>query len=185
MNERMLVNAAIEKVIAVADDDGSSARIVIEYGSKLKQAGLLQVERTKISGPSGGGISGVSPGYGKVDFNQGDTDNSESVESNFGIEKDRVGYYRLWKEKDGLLKFHHFWKSDLSTEGSDGEKPNEYWLGYCPITLDPKFFGVVQTRWVFSIALGATYKVGGNYLHQIYGRCPRGMQGLAIGVIGN
>ncbi len=126
--KRMAVNAAMEKLVARADEDGEAARVVVEYGSKLKKSSRVQVEYASSTKSSGDEVSGYSPGQGEITIK--DKEREEEKEWAFGVHKDRVGYFRLWKEEEGQLQFHHFWKSGITTKPIDDEGPEEYHLGY-------------------------------------------------------
>lgn len=175
--ERMMVNAAIEKLIARSDEDGQAARIVVEYGSKLKKSGKVKIEYLSNTKSSGDEISGYSPGQGEITIK--DKEREEQKEWAYGVHKDRVGYFRLWKEKEGLLQFHHFWKSSITTKSIDDEGPDEYRLGYNPTSLEPKYLGILRKRVVLTLWLGITLEISRYYLEQVYGKVPR-LRGIDI-----
>lgn len=168
--QRMAVNAAIEKLIARADDDGEAARVVVAYGSRLKKSGPVSIEYASITKSSGDEVSGYSPGHGDISIK--DNEREERKEWAFGVHKDRVGHFRLWKEKEGLLQFHHFWKSDTTTQSVDGEAPEEYHLGYDPFSLEPKYLGVCRKRIVATFWFGLSVKISREFLEEIYGKVP-------------
>lgn len=166
---RMAVNAAIEKLIGRMDDDGQAAQVVVAYGSQLKKSNSLQMEYTRTNKSSGDKVSGYSPGLGEVTIH--DAKREEHREWSSGVHKDRVGYYRLWKEKDGLLVLHHFWKSSIATQVTDDD-PEVYHLGYNPVSLEPLYFGVQRERIVCRVWLGCTLEISRLCLEQIYGHVP-------------
>jgi hypothetical protein len=176
-SERMAVNAAIERLITRVDEDSEAARIIVSYGSKLKKSGSIQMEANSSTKSSGSEVSGYSPVQGEITIK--DKEHEEQKEWSFGVHKDRVGYFRLWKEGEGLLKFHHFWKSSITTKSIDDDGPEEYHLGYDVVSFDPKYLGVRRKRVVFTLWLGITLEISHFYLEQIYGKVPR-FRGIGI-----
>jgi hypothetical protein len=168
---RMAVNAAIEKLITQTDEDGESARTVIQYGSKLKKSGRVQLEYSSNTKSSGEEVSGYSPGQGEITIK--DKERDEQKEWAFGVNKDRIGYFRLWKEEEGLLQFHHFWKSSITTKPIDDEGPDEYHLGYDSHSLEPKYLGIKRKRIVLTLWFGITLEISRFYLEQVYGTVPK------------
>ena len=169
--ERMAVNAAIEKLIAKADEDGEAARVVVSYGSKLKASEKIQIESVTNQKSSGGEVSGYSPQHGEITVK--DEKREERKEWTRGVYKDRIGHYRLWKEDDGLLKFHHFWKSGLTTKSPDSEDPETYHLGYDIATLEPKYLGIRRKRITAKFWLLCTVEIARPYLEPVYGDVPK------------
>ena len=177
-SERMAVNAAIEKLIAQDDEDGEAARVVIEYGDSLQTSGRIQISRSRHTKSSGSEVSGYSPGHGKVTVK--DEGKEEHTEWDFGVHKDRVGYFRLWKEQNGLLRFHHFWKSGITT-ASMTQLPDVYHLGYEPESLEPNYLGIERKSTILKFWLGVTIEVHKTYLEPLYGTVPKLRQvGLTI-----
>lgn len=166
----MAVNAAIEMLIARADDDGDAARVVIEYGSKLSGSGKFQIEVTSHTKSSGNKVTGVTPGQGNVTIEN--KEREKHTEWAHGVHKDRIGKFRLWKEVDGVLKFHHFWKSSITTASSTTEQPDEYSLGYDPTTLEPRYLGVMRRRLLSTFWFIFRIRVIELYLEPIYGEVP-------------
>lgn len=168
--ERMAVNAAIEKLIAHDDADGEAARVVIRYGSKLKQSGNIQIERIKNKKSSDGEVSGYSPQHGEITVK--DEEREERVEWASGIYKDRIGHYRLWKGSEKRLQFQHFWKSSLTTQPIDGKGPDIYFLGFDPASLEPTYLGVLREKITLTFWLIYTVEIIHPYLEAIYGTVP-------------
>ena len=173
---RMAVNAAIEQLVARSDESGEAARTVIAYGHTLKKAGKLKIILSSNTTTSGDSISGHTAEHGEVSIEE--PEHQEHKEWAYGINKDRVGHYRLWKEGDGLLIFHHFWKSTITTQGPDDEDPEEYHLAYDPGSLEPNYLGVERKRVV--LALGRYFVISRRYLEPIYGTIEK--PGLGFGV---
>jgi hypothetical protein len=148
---RMAVNAAIEKLIARSEDSEAAARTVIEYGDGMRIAGPVQAEATITTKRHRGSISGYSPGHGNVTIKN--DEESKDQEFTFGVYKDRVGYYRIWKQAQGLLCFHRFWKSGLVTRGPEEKGPDVYRLAYSPKSLQPKYLAIVRSKIILNLGL--------------------------------
>ena len=177
--ERMAVNAAIEKLIAREDGDGEAARIVVNYGSKLKKTGDISIEWAKNKKSSGGEVSGYSPQHGEITVK--DEEREEQKKWEFGIHKDRIGHYRLWKGEEGQLRFQHFWKSSLTTRPIEGKGPEIYFLGYDPASLEPKYLGVLREKITFTFWFIYTVEIVHPYLEPVYGDIPE-LGGFGINV---
>jgi hypothetical protein len=169
-HNHLLLNAAIEKLIAQDDADGEAAQVVISYGAKLKAASSIQIESTTISSSSGPSMSGYSPNVGHVTVK--DKVGKTVKEQTFGVDKERVGHYRLWKAKEGCLNFHHFWKSLVTTGSMDGILPDVYHLGYDPQSLEPAYLAILRKRTVFRVFVGITIEIFVPYLEPVYGKTP-------------
>lgn len=167
---RMEVNAAIEKLIARSEDSRAAAQIVIQYGDGLRTSARFQVEASSSKTSRGPKVFGYSPGHGNVTIE--DKEKEETQEFVFGVYKDRVGHYRLWKVGQGLLSFHHFWKSGLTTRGSSGSDPDVYRLGYDQQSLLFTFLGIERARIIFNLGF---LQIHFRYLEPILGtiRDPR------------
>ncbi len=149
VNNRMVVNAALEKLTERAFPLEEHARVVIQYGSKLRREKMVSIEYIH-SQSSEDNISGCTPDQGEVTIK--DSQHQQGEEKTFGVYKDRIGHFRLWKSREGLLVFHHFWKSSPTTMSADDSEPDEYCLGYNPKTLDFEYFGMLgQKEVVFQI----------------------------------
>ncbi|HSE35476.1 MAG TPA: hypothetical protein VLB83_05140 [Candidatus Paceibacterota bacterium] len=168
--ERMLINAAIEKLLAQSDESYEAARVVIDYGQRLKSASATQLEIASRAHDSHEHTSGYSPGIGEINLEH-DTP-TEQREYTFGISRDRVGYYRLWKQKEGQICFQHYWKSDANTNPGD-DTSDIYYLGYCTKKLEPKYFGIFRERVAFRLWIGHTIEFTRHYLEPIFGEMPK------------
>jgi len=170
---RMDVNAAIERLIMRSEDSEHAARIVIRYGDKLRSSWPFQYSSTKTTTRSDA-ASGYAPGVGNVTVKSEQSE--EQTEYVFGVYKDRIGYYRLWKQGEGLLCFHHFWKSGLTTRGQ-GSDPETYRLGYDPESLEPEFLGVERVRVILRIGAFEFFRV---YLEPVLGTIKKPLRGYGL-----
>ncbi len=169
--DRVIVNAAIEKLITRTDDDGEAAKVVIAYGSNLNGPAHFNFEFSSHTTTDGGEVTGHSPGYGNISIK--DKEREKHIEKTIGFTKERIGYYRLWKEQDGVLLFHHFWKSSRSTQPNKSERPDEYVLGYDEKTLKLRYLGIKRERVLTSFGFGIKFQTFQDYLEEIYGTVPK------------
>jgi len=172
---RMEVNAAIEKLIGFSEDADNAAQTVILYGDDLKTSAALQIEGVSAGMSRGRGVSGYSPGHGNVTIE--DKDKEETREFIFGVHKDRVGHYRLWKEAPGLLCFHYFWKSGLAVRGFSDTGPDVYRLGYDQQSLLPEFLGVERSRCILKLGI-LEFRL--RYLERVHGKIRNPRIGTSI-----
>ncbi len=168
--DSMTVNAAIERLIARADEDSEAAGIVIAYGSRLKESKYFQIEHRSGIKHYCGEVSGYSPDQGEITIK--DEGRKEQKERSLGIYKVRVGHFQLWKQCDGLLKFCHSGKSSITTKPIDGDGSEEYHLCYDVVSLEPEYLGVLRKRVIVTLWLLNTIEVSRLYLEQIYGKVP-------------
>lgn len=167
---RIEVNAAIERLLA-QPDDAEAARVIIEYGVRLKGPRMFSLEVASTRKSSDDAISGYSPGHGNITIN--DERPPERKEWLLGMEKDRVGHFRLWRASDNALQFQHFWKSSLVTQSHNEEGPDEFMLGYDPTSLKFEFLGVVREKTILEFSFGhSTFQFFFQYLESLHGKVP-------------
>lgn len=145
--DKLMLNAAIERLIAREDDDCSAMRTVIAYGSKLSRGNHASFEGSLDLKSSGDAVSGHTAEQGNVTIE--DKDKEVHKECAFGIRKERIGHFKIWKEREGLIMFHHFWKSDIATQVEKEDMPEVYHLGYDEKTFEPEYFGYEHARTIF------------------------------------
>lgn len=173
----MAVNAAIEKLIAQDDPNGDAAQVVIEYMHHHKPEAPIALEYRTEETRSGGSTTGYAAGHGNVSID----DNETKVQSgSFGIHKDRVGHYKIWKKADDIICFHHFWKSDVITR-VDITSQKEYVLCYNTSDLSPKSFGMISRVFWFKFnLLNRVYEIFRLVVTPIYGNFSYKVRGIFI-----
>lgn len=120
--ERMLVAAALQ-VLREERDIEASASVVIGNRHWLPNlSGRVELNQTR----SGGGFTGVSPGHGNVKVDDGEP---VSTTRSIGGEPERIGQFRIWRDKGNRIKFAHYWGFDLATQSEDNP-PIEYVIDY-------------------------------------------------------
>jgi len=166
--DRLALNAAIECLIAGERDAQEAARIVIEYGCKLKKSSPINREAYYGGGSSdGSSISGYTPEHGQITFK--DERPGELKVTSFGIHKERVGHYRVWKRRKGVLCLHYFWGADIITRSSRGEDVAVYWLAYDPKSLASRYFAVECKKILFSWKFVGRHEIIKYYLQRFSG----------------
>ena len=118
---RMEVNAAIRALIS-GQNEMEAAKTLIHFGRLLPRRRSVSAEA--------------------------EDDRQQEVRGGLGIQKEQVGYYKLWNNGKGELEFHNFWRSD--TAGDELSGPVHYLLRYDENTLEPLCFGDIAERVLFS-----------------------------------
>lgn len=168
--DRMAVNAALETLIS-GDASVEVAQTVVNLCAHLPKRASLSGELNKTKTYDGEKFEGATPKHGQMDYDSGG-ERTEHVEKTFGVEKERIGHYRVWRDAAGVIGFHRFWKSSLTTEGTD--KVDQYRLGFDPSSMSPTWFGVERTRIVFQLGRIQFVRL---YIEPIFGEVPYREQG--------
>lgn len=151
LEKRMEINAAIEAVLNDPDDI-AAAKIIIDFGHKLKTSDRHQTEvHVRTSGSSK--FTGHTE-HGNVAINNDSAQTQEIVK---GVTYERVGYYKISKLDEGTICFQNFWKSDISTI-SLTNLPRSYNILYNPQTLDYLDLTLIayeftRSFWIFNLGL--------------------------------
>ncbi|MEK9154864.1 MAG: hypothetical protein AAB596_02245 [Patescibacteria group bacterium] len=167
IQERIQVNAAIEKLIARDDKNGEAAQILIAFSCKLPITGkIIRIEYLRTT-KNDIDVTGYTQEAGNISVKD---NHKKTREWSYGAEKERIGKYKLWKPKEGILWFHNFWKSDIATQESDGRMPDHYCLVYDEGTRKLKYFAIERKKTVLSFwFFGYRIKLVKYYLERIYG----------------
>ena len=151
---RFVVHAAIQALVDKEELDEESALSVASFAGGLKKKRHVSAEWV-LAPSDDDDITGYTGELGNVKIR--DSSSEEDTEGWWGVYKERVGKYILWKEREGLINFHETGKED-----------NLYYLWYNPLTLD--FVGLgIQTRqhlcsfwFVFWVRI---YRMGVEIIH--------------------
>jgi hypothetical protein len=162
--DRMQVNAAIEQLLAGTDQWEERAQVIVNNCKHIPPKSLLVIDYSSTTKSDGESITGHAPGQGNVTIHDKPTD--EHKEFVFGKPHERIGYFKVWKERRGELGIKHWWKADLGTKSLDDVGPPEHYLGFDKDTFRPKYFCVVRERLIFSIP---GLRLSREYLEPIYG----------------
>jgi hypothetical protein len=133
--QRMIVAASIEKLMAKEEGSAEHARTIINALKDLKLSSPFQVV-TK-SKKEDGSAEGLTE-HGNASFDQGE----ESKIREYGVYKERVGKWIIIKEvgsskSNFMLTIHHFLHQGLGVESH-----KEYFLEY-EVDLTPTAFGYI------------------------------------------
>lgn len=131
-SERMVLNGALIR-ITEGTDVAEAAKTIVEYGSRLPVANSNTFTGKLITTKQGPSVHGYAAGHGETEIPR--QEETTEKEWEFGVHKERLGYFRLWHHSSGVIAFHHFWKSSLSTRG-DESKPPEYRIRFDPQNLN-------------------------------------------------
>lgn len=107
--DRIELNTFIERLIDSNGGDAEARAAVLEFALAMKGSSNLQI-RGVVQTP-GSGFSGQTPQHGQVKV---DDDRPETKEFSSGSVQERIGYYKIWRQKD-WIHISHFWKSDVDT----------------------------------------------------------------------
>jgi hypothetical protein len=137
---RLETHQAIEIAMQTEDDDECrrALQTIIRYAQPISasKSSLVIIRNTKEKNS----FTGHTSECGDVQIT--DPSPIKTREWRFGGDKDRVGHYRLWKPREGSLRFHHFWASDATTLRRIGGKASVYTILYDAKTLEPTCLGV-------------------------------------------
>lgn len=162
----MVLNEAITKLTNEWDEN--AAKLVVEFGNKLPKAKLINcaiIYRNKDRGT----MSGHTREGGEITVKIPERNEKKEIE--LGIKKERVGWFKLWKEKQGVINFHHFWASDAITKELDSENDSlGYRLEYDSKTLIPYSLSIWQKGGVLGLGV-LSFSL--FYLVSIYGKPKR------------
>jgi len=143
------VNPAIERLIGrEASDWIRDAETVIRYCASLARRKRVSAEASFRRDNQKTDVRGVAPGVGEVHVQTEQPDAREWV---FGVERDRIGYFKIEKPEKGELEIRSFWKTDLATRGDLSEEPPAWQLAYDERSGAPKTFGELTTRTLFRL----------------------------------
>ncbi len=170
MNEKMLVNAAMTRLIKKEGDWKAEARTVIEYAYKLPISTRVTADIKLSLKKPGDPITGHAEGHGDVELKP--PDNTVVKHGTLGFKEDRIGDYRLWRTGPGAVRFYYFWESDAATQGPNSRPPEKFFLGHDPETLQPRYLAVERQDLIFRIEW-LRFSFFKFYLDSIHGNAPR------------
>jgi hypothetical protein len=146
MISKMDVNAAIEGLIRDQDITDPNVQLIVEFSNTLPIKNWFSGESFSWS-QKDDSVTGRTE-YGDLTIRDA---HETTEERSFGIRKERIGYYKVWRTSRTRLCFQFFWKADLSTWAE--ERPMTYHLRYDSETLTPTYFGREYERVIFSLPL--------------------------------
>lgn len=143
--DRLALNAHIERLTDSRGQDEEARRVLAQFAGTLKPSASFQVE-AKVR-EDGGSVTGQTPDHGSVQVSD---DHLETKAYSHGVERERIGYFTLAREKNRLV-IAHFWKSMPGTESET--EPAQAWALALNPQGEPMWFGERGRRALWSLKL--------------------------------
>jgi hypothetical protein len=144
--DRLELNAQIERLIESRGHDEEARAALAAFGARLKPGSPVQMLGAIVK--PGSTVSGQTPEHGTVKV---EDEKAERKEFERGVIQERVGFYKLTRQKN-LLVIAHFWKSDLGTQSETELAPE--WALALDRAGHPDWFGERAVKPVFRLPLG-------------------------------
>lgn len=180
MHVSMRINAAIEVLLTSEDphETDTAAREIIVFGDPLPEKSVDWEYKSAPLFRWPKWFQGNAAGVGDVNLTE---DQKKDEVVRYGTKKERIGHYRVWKLEPGVIKFHHFWKSSLTTESNNEERPDEYYLFYDPPTQAPSGLGKEFVKKTYSWKfLGRRFVFRKLGIEMIFGRATPSYEDHAV-----
>ncbi len=163
---KLEVNSALDTLVSGEGDINNALRVVIQFGSSLPLKGKFSAEIRFPwrAGDKNNLFSGFTQEQGNITIK--DSKDEEEYKKYSYIHKERIGYYKIY-HTEGSIIFHHFWKSDITTQPIDSSKPDKFRIRYRRENLSPIFYGRQELRTIFRIGLLHFCKVEIIILHDL------------------
>jgi hypothetical protein len=143
--QKLELNACIEKLVDSKGHDPEARNVVAEFGRSIRQGSPMSFSAAVTK--SGDSVLGHTPEHGTI--LAGD-DRPETKEYSRGEIVERVGYYKVWRQRRWIC-MSHFWKSTPGTE-SETELAQE-WALAVDKKGTPEWFGERARQRMFSFRL--------------------------------
>ena len=144
------MNSLIERLVDSLGHDAEARDAVVAFGLWMKESASFEVQG-KIITP-GGKISGQTPQHGNIEIKD---DREKTKDFSHGVTRERIGYYKLWKQKlrkRTWIFISDFWKADEGTQ-SETEMARQWALLLEPDGR-PAWFGERGIKEIMRIPLG-------------------------------
>ena len=134
-NEKILINAAIESLLSSNGDHWQEdAETIIKFCDQFLPTSRIFMGFYKRSSKTKDSIKGHTNEMGDIDIS---SSKNKVKEWQLGEHKERIGYYKIWKNSLGHIVFQHYWKSDITTNIWSDAEPEEYHILYGAESLQP------------------------------------------------
>lgn len=143
--DRIELNGCIEKLIDSKGHDAEARRAIVEFALGMKGSSPFQMQGI-IQRP-GGSISGQTPQHGQV---QVEDERPETKEFSAGSVQERVGYYKVWRQKE-WIHISHFWKANETTT-SEVEDAQQ-WVLVLNKENQPEWFGERGMKHLYTLRM--------------------------------
>lgn len=149
--DRIELNGHIERLIDSNGHDGEARQAVLDFALGIRGSSSLQV-RGLIQKP-GSTITGQTPEHGEVKV---EDERAETKEFTAGAILERVGFYKIWRQKD-WIHISHFWKAEAET-ASETEAAQQ-WVLALGKDNQAVWFGERGFKHLFSLKLTSLLRI--------------------------
>jgi len=143
--DRFELNGFIERLIDSNGHDAEARNAVLEFALGIQGSSPIQL-RGIVQKP-GGSFTGQTPEHGAVKVDDG---KPETKEFSHGSVLERVGYYKVWRQKD-WVHISHFWKAEAETM-SEAEQ-SQQWVLALSKSNEPEWFGERGIKHLYTLRL--------------------------------
>lgn len=143
--DKFELNTLIERLIDSNGHDAEARAAVLDFALKMKGSSNLQI-RGIVQKP-GSGFSGQTPQHGQVSV---DDDRPETKEFSSGAVQERIGYYKIWRQKD-WIHISHFWKAE--TETMSETETSQQWVLALDKKSRPEWFGERGIKHLYTLRM--------------------------------
>lgn len=143
--DRIELNGHIERLIDSNGHDAGARDAILSFALGMKGSSPFQFRG--IYQKPGGKVSGQTPQHGQVEV---EDERPETKEFSSGAVLERVGYYKIWRQKD-WIQISHFWKAELET-ASEVEMARQ-WVLALDKRNQPAWFGERGIKHLYTLRL--------------------------------
>ena len=141
--DRLVVAAAIERLVALDDANGENAKIIISTFFNMKKCGAMVIKEKGTK--EGGSVEGMTE-HGNISVQ----DKDEKINSVRGLNEERVGKWIVWRDVEvhwlfgRLFSFgkNQIWFCHFLSQDTNSERDRNYFLKY-DNDLSPIAFGYI------------------------------------------
>ena len=141
---RIELNGMIERLIDSNGHDAEARDTIVEFAMQMKGSSAFQFKG--LYQKPGGTISGQTE-HGQMEIKD---DKPETKEFSSGSVQERVGYFKLWRQKE-WIHISHFWKSEIETASEN--EITQQWVLALDKNNAAEWFGERGIKPLFSLKL--------------------------------
>ena len=156
--DRIELNGHIERLIESNGHDAEARAAIVEFALGMKASASFQF-RGLYQKP-GGTVSGQTPQHGSVEIKD---DHPETKEFTTGSVQERVGYYKIWRQKN-WIHISHFWKADVETQ-SEVEDAQQ-WVLALDANDAPEWFGERGLKHLYTLTMTRVLRI--NFSQEMF-----------------
>lgn len=144
VNERLLVGAVLERLVSGRIFEGD-LRDIVAFAVKIPTSEKIIRHDVKSERGANKKAVGFTPEHGNIAVGNREDSFEEKYE---GFYFERIGYYRMWREFSGEIRFQH-WRSDFNKMGNEqGDRADSnypiYYISYVKESFLPLSFGIIK-----------------------------------------